>query len=514
MTTPTPTQGRPSPSPLRRKSIEAIIAQSAEEARVAGEGAAQLKKSLTGKDLMGFGIGMVIGTGIFTLTGIEAKNHAGPAITISFVIAGVVALLAALCYAELSSSVPAAGSAYTYAYATLGEVFAWIIGWDLILEFALGAAVVCRGWSGYMQHLIMDPSKPNQHILPDAFFGETSVVNLGAILIALILGYIALVGVKESARVTNLLVIIKVAICIFVIVVGAFFIKTRNYVPFVPPAEPVHSELSGLEQPLTQFLFNLPQTAFGFSGMLAAAAVVFFAYSGFEIVANMGEETKNPKRDLPLGIIGTLVICTALYVGVCIVITGMVHYTQIDESAPIAAAFTDVGLPWAGALISLAGVCGLMSVILVDIVGMGRVGFAMGRDKLIPAAVAKIHPKWGTPYRVTIATVVAICLLGGFVPLKALADMVSIGTLFAFVIVSVAVPILRRRQPDLKRPFSVPASPVIPIVSALGCVYLMSNLSVATWLRFLIWMAIGICVYFFYSRKHAALAELEETSAK
>lgn len=244
---------------------------------------------------------------------------------------------------------------------------------------------------------------------------------------------------------------------------------------------------------------------------MAATAVVFFSYSGFELVANMGEETKNPKRDMPRGLLGTLAICTFLYVAVCVVITGMVPYDKIDESAPIAAAFSDRGIGWAGILISIAALCGLTSVILADIVGMTRIGYAMGRDGLLPPSVAKVHPKWGTPYRITIVTIVAIVLLGGFVPLRALADMVSIGTLFAFTVVSIAVPILRRRQPDLERSFRVPFSPVLPILSALLCLYLMTNLSVATWYRFLIWLAIGMVVYFVWGRRHAKVANFDGT---
>jgi len=299
---------------------------------------------------MGFGVGIVIGTGIFTLTGIEAKNHAGPGVVISFGIAGVVSLLAALCYAEMSSAVPTAGSAYTYAYATIGEVFAWIIGWDLILEFALGAAVVARGWSGYLQELFG---------LPPSIFGEGSIVNVGAIAIVLVLGVVALVGIRESARVTNALVVIKVAICLFVIVAGAFFVQKANLTPFVPAAAPVKAGTSGLKQPLGQALFGIEPSAFGFAGILTAAAVVFFAYTGFEAVANMGEETRRPARDLPLGLLGTLGLCTVLYIGVSFVLTGMVKYDRISEGAPIANAFEQVGLSWAAKLVSVAAICGL-----------------------------------------------------------------------------------------------------------------------------------------------------------
>jgi APA family basic amino acid/polyamine antiporter len=481
-------------SVLRTKPVEDVLAQQG-DAGSEGDGR-HLSRRLGAKDLMGFGIGIVIGTGIFTLTGIEAKGHAGPGVVLSFAIAGVVSLLAALCYAELASAVPTAGSAYTYAYATIGEIFAWIIGWDLILEFALGAAVVARGWSGYLQELFD---------LPTTLFGEEAPVNIGAVAIVLVLGIVAVIGIRESARVTNTLVVIKVAICAFVIVLGATFVKSANLTPFIPPSQPAKSE-SGLSQPLSQVLFGIEPSAFGMAGVLTAAAVVFFSYTGFEAVANLGEETRRPSRDLPLGLLGTLGICTVLYIGVSLVLTGMVDYRQINEGAPIASAFESVGAHWAANLISVAAVAGLTSVILVDIVAMGRIGFSMGRDRLLPPAVAKIHPKWGTPYRITIGTALFVMVLAALVPLDELANLVSIGTLFAFVVVSIAVPILRRTKPDMKRPFRVPLSPVIPVLSALACLYLMTNLSLETWWRFAVWMLLGFLVYFFYGRRNARLA--------
>lgn len=488
----------PNNSVLRTKPVEDVLAQAGDAGTEADGDSTRLKRRLGAVDLMGFGIGIVIGTGIFTLTGVEAKNHAGPGVVFSFAIAGLVSLLAALCYAEMAAAVPTAGSAYTYAYATIGEVFAWIIGWDLILEFALGAAVVARGWSGYMQELFG---------LPTSLFGEDAPVNVGAVLIVLVLGAVAIVGIRESARVTNALVAVKVAICVFVIVAGAFFVKGANLTPLVPPSRPVAANTSGLKQPLSQAVFGIEPTAFGFAGVLTAAAVVFFAYTGFEAVANLGEETRKPSRDLPLGLLGTLGICTVLYIGVSLVITGMVPFGQLNEGAPIASAFKSVGAGWAATLISIAAVAGLTSVILVDIVAMGRIGFSMGRDRLLPPAVAKVHPKWGTPYRITMGTIVLVVLLAALVPLKDLADLVSIGTLFAFVVVSIAVPILRRTRPDMKRPFRVPFSPVIPVLSALACLYLMTNLSLETWSRFVVWMVAGLLVYFVYGRRNARLAQ-------
>ncbi|WP_231931732.1 amino acid permease [Micromonospora echinospora] len=483
-------------SVLRTKPIKDVIAQSQADGEDGGPG---LKRRLGARDLTGFGIGIVIGTGIFTLTGLEAREHAGPGVVVSFAIAGLVALLAALCYAELASSVPAAGSAYTYAYATMGEIVAWIIGWDLLLEFALGSAVVARGWSGYLAELFN---------LPAAWFGEEgSVVNVGAIGIVLLLGVVAIVGIRESARLTNLLVLVKVAICVFVIVAGAFFVKATNLTPFIPPAEEAGAGETGLRQPVTQAIFGMEPSVFGFAGVLTAAAVVFFAYTGFEAVANLGEETRNPRRDLPLGLLGTLLVATVLYIGVSLVVVGMVPYDEIDRGAPIAAAFESVGAGWAAVLVSIAAVAGLTSVILVQLVAMGRIGFAVARDGLIPPAVAKVHPRWGTPYRITAMMTVLVALLAGFLPLTALADLVSIGALCAFVLVSLAVPILRRTRPELDRPFTVPFSPVLPIVSALACLYLMLNLSVETWLRFLAWMLLGFLIYLFYGRRRNRLAQ-------
>jgi APA family basic amino acid/polyamine antiporter len=474
---------------FRTKSVDAI----AEHEGTADVGA--LRKHLSARHLVAFGIGVVIGTGIFTLTGVQAKNTAGPAVVISFVIAGVVAVLAALCYAELASSVPTAGSAYSYAYATAGELVAWIIGWDLFLEFALGAAVVARGWSGYVGNLLN---------LPTALFGEESTVNVGAVLIVVVLTVIAVLGIRESARVTGALVIVKVAICVFVIVAGAWFVTGANLTPFVPPGESSDAG-SGLAQPLFSAVAGLDPAVFGIGGILTAAAVVFFSYTGFEAVANLSEETRRPGRDLPLGLLGTLALSTALYVGVSFVVVGMVKYSKIDEGAPIADAFDQNGLGWASALVSLAAVAGLTSVILVDLVTVSRIGFAMGRDGLLPPAVAKVSERTGTPVRMTLSYAAVVLVMAAFVPLSTLADLVSIGTLFAFVLVSIAVVVLRRTQPHLERKFRVPGSPFVPILSALACAYLMVNLSVETWLRFLAWMALGLVVYFGYGHRHSRL---------
>jgi basic amino acid/polyamine antiporter, APA family len=483
----------------RTKSVEDILATTGD---IDGESPATtggLRKQLRAKDLMSFGIGIVIGTGIFTLTGVAAKDFAGPGVVVSFALAGVVSLLAALCYAELSSSVPTAGSAYTYAYATIGEVFAWIIGWDLVLEFALGAAVVARGWSAYLQGL--------SDAVPTSLFGESAPVNVGAVGIVLVLGVVAFIGIRESKWVTNTLVLIKVLICLFVILAGAFYVKASNWSPFVPHSAAHKEKLGGLTQPLWQAVVGVDPSIYGMAGVLSAAAVVFFSYTGFEAVANLGEETRNPRRDLPIGLLGTLAICTVLYVGVSAVLTGMVKYTDIDEGAPISSAFDTVGLGWAAVLVGVAAIAGLTSVILVDIVAMGRIGFAMARDGLLPPKLAEVHPKFGTPSVITVITVVFIGFLAALVPLDALAEMVSIGTLFAFTIVSLAVPILRRTRPELRRPFRTPLSPVLPVVSALLCLALMTNLSLETWLRFVIWLLIGLFIYFGYGARRSRVGQ-------
>jgi APA family basic amino acid/polyamine antiporter len=488
---------------FRTKSLEAIQHDVAGEEDGGGGEVGHLRKRLTARHLIGFGIGVVIGTGIFTLTGIQARDTAGPAVVISFAIAGVVALLAALCYSELASSVPTAGSAYSYAYATTGELLAWIIGWDLFLEFAFGAAVVARGWSAYIGNLLD---------LPPSMFGEDATVNVGAAFIVLVLTVVAVLGIRESARVTSLLVVVKVAICVFVVVTGIWFVKGANLTPFVPAGRPTEGA-DGLTQPLISLIAGLEPATFGVGGVLTAAAVVFFAYTGFEAVANLSEETRKPSRDIPLGLLGTLGVATALYIGVAFVVVGMVKYTDIDEGAPIADAFDQVGLGWAASLISIAAVAGLTSVILVDLVTVSRIGFAMGRDGLLPQGIAKVSPRTGTPVRMTLAYAALVLVMATFVPLESLANLVSIGTLFAFVLVSAAVPVLRRTRPDLPRPFKVPFSPVVPVLSAVACLYLMLNLEVETWLRFLAWMVLGLLVYAFYGHRHSRLGNADRLEA-
>ena len=475
---------------FRVKSVERSIEETDEPEH-------RLKKELTAWDLTFFGVGVIIGTGIFVLTGQQAATNAGPAIVISFILAGVACGLAGLCYAEFASTVPVAGSAYTFSYATLGELVAWIIGWDLVLELALGAAVVARGWSAYLQSLFD---------LPTWLAGDEALPDFGAVGIVLGLTVIGVLGTKLSGRFTGVLVVVKVAVVLFVVVAGLFFVKMSNYSPFVPDSKPAEAG-SGADQTLLQAFFGFEPSMFGAYGVIAAASVVFFAYIGFDIVATAAEETHNPQRDVPRGILGSLVICTVLYVLVSFVITGMLKYSddRMNTAAPLAEAFKANDAAWASKLISLGAVAGLTTVVLVLMLGQARVLFAMSRDGLLPVPLAKVHPRFGTPYRITIITGVGVAALAAVVPLSELANLVSIGTLFAFVLVSAGVIILRRSRPDLERSFSVPAVPWLPILSIAACAWLMVNLSVETWARFVIWLVIGFVIYFLYGNRHSRL---------
>jgi basic amino acid/polyamine antiporter, APA family len=459
----------------------------------------RLKKHLSGLDLTVFGVGVIIGTGIFVLTGVVARDQSGPAVAISFVIAGVVCGLAAICYAEFASTVPVAGSAYTFSYATFGEFIAWIIGWDLVLELALGAATVAVGWSGYLNQLLDDIGIP----LPTSIAGETATVNIPAIVITLVMTGVLILGIKLSSRVTSVIVAIKLAIVLLVIAVGVFYVEAANYTPFVPPAEPAEAGASGWDAPLAQVLFGFSPGTFGWGGVIAGAAIVFFAFIGFDIVATAAEETRNPDKDLPRGILGSLAICTVLYVAVSLVVVGMQAYTELSATAPLAGAFSSVGLTFFSSVISVGALAGLTSVVMILMLGQSRVLFAMSRDRLLPPALAKVHPRYGTPYRITIATGVIVAIIAGFVPLTELAELVNIGTLFAFLLVSIGVWILRRTRPELPRAFRVPLVNVLPWVSAAASLWLMANLPMETWARFLIWMALGVVLYFSYGRRHS-----------
>ncbi|MFE0626362.1 amino acid permease [Streptomyces sp. NPDC058864] len=461
-----------------------------------------LKKSLSALDLTVFGVGVIIGTGIFVLTGKVAKENAGPAVALSFVAAGIVCALAALCYAEFASTVPVAGSAYTFSFATLGELPAWIIGWDLVLELALGSAVVAVGWSGYVRS-IMD--NWGWHLPSVLSGGQQSGFNfdLLAFLLVAVLTAILVAGMKLSARVTSVVVAIKLTVVLIVIVVGAFFIKGHNYTPFVPPAVRSEGAEAGIKAPLIQLISGFTPSQFGVMGIFTAAAVVFFAYIGFDIVATAAEETKNPQRDVPRGILGSLLICTVLYVAVSIVVTGMQHYSQLTVDAPLADAFKAVGHPfWAG-LIAFGAVVGLTTVCMILLLGQSRVFFAMSRDGLLPRFFSQVHPTRGTPYRSTILLGGIVAIVAGFTTIEELAELVNIGTLFAFVVVAIGVVVLRRTRPDLPRSFRTPFVPWLPAVSVLATLWLMLNLPAETWLRFAVWMAIGCLVYFLYGYRHS-----------
>lgn len=478
---------------LRTKSIERSLAD-------ADEPEYQLKRTLSALDLVVFGVGVVIGAGIFTLTGRAAHDVAGPSIVVSFVVAAICCTLAALCYAEFASTVPVSGSAYTFSYASLGEIFAWIIGWDLILEMFLGASVVAQGWSAYLGVLL-----ENFGITLPSAIAYGGVIDLPAVVLVLLLGGLITVGIKESMRVNLVLVGLKLFIVLFVIIAGIQFINPANYAPFVPPTAATE-HTTGLTQPLLQALLGIEPSAFGVGGIFAGAALVFFAYIGFDVVATTAEETRNPQRDLPIGIIGSLIICTVLYCAVSVVVTGMVSYDKLDPAAALANAFAQHGQDWMATVISAGAVAGLTTVVLTLMIGASRVIFAMSRDHLLPPRLAKVHPTFRTPWVITAAVTGVVAVVAGLTPVGVLEEMVNIGTLSAFVLVSIGVIVLRRTRPDLPRAFRVPWVPALPIASAVICTYLMINLSVETWLRFLVWLVIGFAIYFAYSRRHSRVA--------
>ncbi|MEU1303072.1 amino acid permease [Streptomyces shenzhenensis] len=471
-----------------------------------------LKKSLSALDLTVFGVGVIIGTGIFVLTGKVARENAGPAVALAFVAAGIVCALAALCYAEFASTLPVAGSAYTFSYASLGELPAWIIGWDLVLEFALGTAVVAVGWSGYIRALL---DNAGWH-LPEYLGGRDGAHGFGfdilAAVLILVLTGILVLGMKLSARVTRLVVAVKVSVVLVVIIAGAFFIDAGNYKPFVPKPEPVAAG-GDLKAPLIQLMVGWAPANFGVMGIFAAASVVFFAFIGFDVVATAAEETKNPQRDMPRGILGSLLVCTVLYVAVSVVVTGMQRYTQLSVDAPLADAFKATGHPWFAGVISFGAAVGLTTVCMILLLGQTRVFFAMSRDGLLPRFFSHVHPRFRTPHRPTVLLGVVIAVVAGFTSLSELAELVNIGTLFAFVVVAVGVVILRRTRPDLHRAFRTPWVPVIPVLSVAATLWLMLNLPAETWLRFAVWMVLGFVVYFLYGRTHSRLARGEDTPA-
>ncbi len=483
------------------KSIEQLKAEAGHT------GQHSLKRVLGPVNLVTLGVGAIIGTGIFVLTGEAAAAHAGPAIVLSMVLAGIASALAGLCYSEFASTVPIAGSAYTYGYATLGEFIAWIIGWDLILEYALGAATVAVGWSGHLTSFLNDfvgvqfpahlAAAPGT-IVQTAGGPVTAVFNLPAVLIAVAVTILIVIGIKESATVNAVIVIVKVAVVLIVIGAGAFFVVPANWHPFIPPNTGTFGE-------------------YGWSGILRGAGVIFFAYIGFDAVSVAAQEARNPQKDMPIGILGSLIVCTILYILVSGVMVGLVPYEQMKGSpAPMvvaisAAAARAVGTTWAPLLnamkmlVELGAIAGLSSVMVVMMMAQPRIFYSMANDGLLPAWAARIHPRFRTPHITSILTGVAVSIAAGFTPIGILGQLVSIGTLLAFVIVSLGVLFLRKQRPELHRPFRTPGVPFVPILSALVSFALMAGLPWHTWERLIIWMGLGIVFYFLYGYRHSRL---------
>ena len=487
---------------FRTKSVEQSIADTDEPDH-------QLRKNLHAIDLVVFGVGVIIGAGIFVLTGTVAASNAGPAIALSFVIAGVACALAALCYAEFASTVPVAGSAYTFSYATFGELVAWIIGWDLALEFTIGSSALAVGFSGYLQELLAGTAFEVPASLASA---ENGIINLPAVVISLLVMMVLIWGIKLSSRINQVVVALKLLVVAAVIIVGIGYVDTANYTPFIPESQPTEGASGSFSQlPLITSLLGIDPAVYGLAGVVAGASIVFFAFIGFDIVATTAEEAHDPKRDVPIGILGSLAIVTGLYMAVSLIITGMQNYTDIDpdDAAPLATAFDAVGVDWMGNLVAVGACVGLTVVVMILMLGQTRVAFAMARDGLLPTGLAKVHPKYGTPSRVTLITGLSVAAIAGFVDLTTLANLVSIGTLFAFVLVSIGVVVLRRTRPDLPRAFRTPAAPVVATLSVVLCVYLMLNLTGETWIRFVVWMAIGLVVYFTYGYRRSRLGRRE-----
>ena len=470
---------------LRTKPIEQLMHTA--------DGEHGLKRALGAIDLTMLGVGAIIGAGIFVLTGNAAAQHAGPAIVLSMIGAGVACAFAGLCYAEMASMIPIAGSAYTYSYATLGELLAWIIGWDLILEYALGAATVSVGWSGLVvsflgQFGIGLPPELTTGPFESITLANGTVVdgafNLPAFLIVLVVTGILIIGVRESANVNTVIVFTKVGVVIALIILGLRFIVPANWTPFIPPPTGKFGE-------------------FGWTGILTGAGKIFFAYIGFDAVSTAAQEAKNPQRDVPRGILGSLVLCTLLYVLFAAVLTGVVNYKELNVAAPVAIAVDRMGMPFMGQLMKLGAIAGLTSVMLVMLYSQARIFWIMSTDGLLPRVFSTLHPRFRTPWLSSLLTGIAVAIAGGVFPIGTLGDMVSIGTLFAFVLVCAGVLVLRRTKPDLPRPFRTPFVPIVPILGMLCCLGLMSGLGMHTWERLFIWLAIGLVIYFAWGRFHS-----------
>ena len=456
-----------------RKTVEESLASTEIEG-------SQLKKELGALDIVVLGVGVIIGAGIFVLTGVAAATEAGPAISLSFAFAAIVCALAALCYAEFASMVPVAGSAYTYSYATLGQLVAFIIGWDLFLEFTVGAAAVAIGWAGQLNATldqVFGVTLPEEITAPPS---EGGVVNVLGIALVLALTYLLVRGVRISAKANIVMVIVTIAVLLLVIVVGATEVSTGNWDPFFP---------------------------FGLSGVIGGAALVFFAFIGFDIVATTAEEARDPQRDMPRGILGSLAITTLLYIAVALIVTGMLVYTELNTAAPVADAFENADRPWARGFIFAGALVALTNTVLILMLGQSRVTFAMARDRLLPGFLATTHPRFGTPSRITIIIGVLVAILAGVTPIATAAELVNIGTLFAFMLVAAGVLLLRRREPERPRPFRTPGVPFVPVLAIVLSAVLIVTLEPLTWLRFVIWMLLGFVVYFSYSRKASIVGQ-------
>lgn len=444
-----------------------------------------LNKVLGAFDLTMLGVGAIIGTGIFVLTGVAAANYAGPALIISFIIAGLACTFAALCYSEFASMIPEAGSAYTYSYIAFGEIIAWILGWDLVLEYGLASSAVASGWSGYFQGLLSGFGIHLPHAISSAFDpAKGTYFDLPAVLIILFITFILSRGIKESTKFNNWMVFIKLSVVVLFIVVGVWYVEPTNWKPFMP---------------------------MGFSGVVSGAAVVVFAYFGFDAVSTAAEEVKNPQRDLPIGIISALTICTILYIIVSLILTGLVPFEKLGVKDPVAFALQFIHQDWAAGFISLGAIVGITTVLIVMMFGQTRLFYAISRDGLLPKSLSKVHPKTRVPVISTWVTGAIVACFAGFVPLDKLAELTNIGTLFAFSTVSLGVAVLRKTKPELKRGFKTPWVPVIPALAIIFCVYLMCQLQAFTWKGFLIWLVIGLIIYFSYGYKHSNLNK-EHTS--
>ncbi len=474
-----------------RKSFKSLQNEAADQ------GDRTLKRSLGAFNLVFLGIGVIIGAGLFSLTGIAAAENAGPAVSISFMMAAVACAFAGICYSEFASIIPVAGSAYTYTYATMGEFLAWIIGWDLVLEYALGAATVSVSWSRYLlefltkfgielpHSLIVSPWETLK--LSNGVVIEGGIINLPAVFIVICTSLLLIKGTKESVILNNILVILKLIVVATFIIIGWGYIDPANHIPYIPENTGVYEH-------------------FGWTGIATGAAVVFFAYVGFDAVSTAAQESKNPQRDMPIGILGSLVICTILYVLFSHVMTGLVHYSEFEGNAkPVATAFAVTGYTKLQDLLVLAILAGYTSVIMVLLMGQSRVFYAMAKDGLLPKVFSEIHPKFRTPWKTNFFFMIFVSAFAGLVPVSDLGHMVSIGTLFAFLLVCIAVIVLRKTMPDLHRPFKTPFVPVVPILGVLSCLYLMYSLPIESWYRLAIWMALGVFLYFVYGIKNSVV---------